>query len=278
MTKVAIVTDTTADLPAGEPDVEVVPARVAFADRYFTDAEITPAEFFRRMSETGEVPMASSPSEDDFLAAFERALQAGGPVLCLVTPLDLIPSFTAANAAAVDLRGSPVQVVNPGVASAGLGSLVLALLGAVRAGADRDRVVDLIDELAPRCDTLFVPASLDWLERNGRLAEVEQRLGPLEETAVVRARTRITGVAAAASTSEGYDRLVEEVGRRAGEDCPLIAVVSHAANPTGAASVADRLESRWKIDRLVVSALSPTFGSQFGPGSVGVGVAPSVQM
>ncbi len=277
MTPTALVTDSTADLPEGS-GIHVVPARVAFSDRNFSDSEITPEEFYRRLHSTDEAPYLSCPNEDEYRAAFEKALTEGGSVLCLVMPFDMIPSFTSANAAAVTLQPATIKIVNPGVPSAGLAALLLSLQEGVKAGWELARLIDTVDELAPASDSMFVPAALDWLDRNGRLKLIEERLGELgDDMIVVRAGTRLTGVAVAGSRPEAYDRLLTEVGRRAGENRPMVVCVDHAENPQDAALIADQARQRFNVVRLEITELSPTFGAQFGPGAVGVGVAPFLE-
>ena len=195
MTPTVLVTDSTADLPGGT-GVSVVPAHVAFGDGNFSDAEMSPSEFYRRLRSSDETPYLSCPNEDEYRAAFEKALTEGDSVLCLVTPFDMIPSFTSANAAAVTLRPATVKIVNPGVPSAGLAALLLSLHEGVKAGWELARLIDAVDELAPASDSMFVPASLDWLDRNGRVKLIEERLGEVGDgLIVVRAGTRLTGVA-----------------------------------------------------------------------------------
>jgi DegV family protein with EDD domain len=281
---VALVTDTTADLPpalASELGVQVARAGAAFSDHFFEDGELAPAAFFARMREREEAPRPAAASEASLRRAFGAALDRGDAVVCLVMPFDVAPTFTTAGVLALELesaRGRRIKVINPGVASAGLGALVCALHAGVGAGWEVQRFAAAVDEYAPLCDALFLPAELSWLERSGRLALIEDKLGRLgEEHAVVRLGTRITGVLACESRRDALERLVQTVGLRAG-DRPLIVSVDHAGAPEQAERLCRMMEKRWKVDRLIQSELSSTFGSQLGPGSVGIGVAPRIEL
>jgi fatty acid-binding protein DegV len=50
--------------------------------------------------------------------------------------------------------------------------------------------------------------------------------------------------------------------------------VTHADAPQLADEVAARMQARWDIARLVITELGSTLGSQLGPGTIGIGVAP----
>jgi DegV family protein with EDD domain len=275
-----LVTDTTADLPPGLRDelgVRVAHASAAFADQRIVDGEISPSAFYRRMRETGETPLPAGVPEQEFRRLFDEILAEGNEVACLVSPFDVIPTFTTASAAmlSLDEAGAAVKIVNPGVASAGLCALIASLGPRLQEDWGKAELMNALDDLEPRCDTLVVPADLSWLERAGRLALIEDRLGPIEDgVPVLRVGTRITGLKLEDDHHHALVRAVEIAGQRAGEGSPIIVTIDHADAPEVAERVAKMMQSRWNVARLIVTELSPTIGSQVGPGAVGIGVAP----
>jgi DegV family protein with EDD domain len=279
---VALLTDTTADLPPilqAELGVRVCRASASFAEHSYVDGELPSGEFFGRMRTAAAPPIPSAVTEDEFRAAFEAALAEAHDAVCLLMPFDVVASFTTAGIVAAELErahaGRRAKVINAGVASAGLGALVASLADGVRAGMGLTDVVAAVDEHGPLCDALFVPESSEWLARTGRLELICDKLGELEDDALVaRAGTRITGVARCPDRAAALARAVELVGKRAGGDRPLVVLIDHAGSPDLAGELAERVRLRWKVERLVVTELSPTFGSQLGPGAIGIGVAP----
>jgi fatty acid-binding protein DegV len=164
--------------------------------------------------------------------------------------------------------------MNPGVASVGLCALIHAL-AEFAPDSSIENVVALVDELEPGCDTLFIPATTSWLDRAGKLALIEDRLGPLKDRVpVLRVGTRITPVAAEPSQAEAVHRLLEIAGARAGRGTPVAAVVDHANALPLAVDVATHLRNRLTVAELAITELSPTIGTLLGPGAVGVGVCP----
>jgi uncharacterized protein len=83
--RVAIVTDSAADLPAEEIDrlgIHVVPVRLNFGDEEFLDKlTITPAEFYRRLESPTTHPQTSQPPPADFRRQFELLTSHGLEVL-----------------------------------------------------------------------------------------------------------------------------------------------------------------------------------------------------
>ena len=163
------------------------------------------------------------------------------------------------------------------MASAGLCSLVVSLLRGVRAGWARDQLLDAIDRLGPQCDTLFVPADTRWLEAAGRVPLIEDRLGELGDGfPVVRAGTRITGVALCDSMESAVREAAKRAGGRVTGGAPLVVTIDHAANAAAAALAEAAMRDCWPVADVLVTQLSATFGAQLGPGAVGIGVAPAL--
>jgi DegV family protein with EDD domain len=279
MPRVVLVTDTSSDVPAEvseHHDIRVARARYAFEDHTSKDGDIAPSAFYARMDADNRAPVPFGVPEAAFREIFADILSHGDRPLCIVAPFDVNPSFTTAIAAMLSFDDADVKVLNPGVSSAGLCSLLVSLAQANDAGWDREKLLDAIDALGPRCDTLFVPADVRWLEQAGRLSLIEEKLGELDGASpVVRLGSRITGVAVGDSVEAALERAVELVGARAGEGTPLIVTIDHAANPEAAAAAARAMEARWEVSKLIVTELSATFGSQLGRGAVGIGVAPA---
>jgi DegV family protein with EDD domain len=283
MPGLCLVVDSSVDLPASvceELDVVVVRARYAFEEHAFADGELSPTAFYQRMTNEGRAPRPFGVPEAEFSRVFRQGLDQGRPVVCLVMPFDVSPSFTTACAAMLGLdledSGSRIKIFNPGAASAGLCSLTVSLGAVARAGCDRDKLLAAVDEFGPMCDTLFVPADVAWLERAGRLPLIEDRIGEIAGgVPVVRVGTRITGVALAGDRQQALQRAVATVAARAGTGRSLIVTIDHADAPDAAAEMTEMAQASLDIARLIVTELSATIGSQLGPGAVGIGVAPA---
>ncbi len=282
MAKVQLVTDSTTCLgaeAAREFGVLVAAGSFAFEDERIGDGEDAWRAAYERVRAGGRLPRTFAPPESAYVAHFRPAAEAGRPVLCLVTPFDVSPSFTTASAAMLTVQdevpSARVKISNPGVGHAGLGALLTTVARLARAGAGLDDLLTALEELEPMTDALVVPAETRWLEACGRLALVEEKLGELDgDVPVLRVGTRVTGVARAASHEAALAEAVRRVGQRA-DGAPLNVVVAHAAAPGLAEEAADRVRRQYPVGRLIVTELSMAIGAVVGPGAVAIGVAPS---
>lgn len=280
MRQVSLVTDSTAGISgdvAAELGVTLVPTSYAFAEERFLDSETVWVDFYRRMRTDSLSARTFGVPEASWRKAFEDALETGEAVISLVTPFDVSPSFTTAVAAMLAIQderpGARIKVVSPGTASAGLGALVMSLAAVVGAGANVEATMSAIEDLEPSCDSLFVPRTTEWLERAGRLALLAERLGPIDRgVPIVRTGTRLIGVALAESQEEGIEHAIELAGKRALNARAFNASVVHADAAGCAEDAAARLGARWPLASVSITDLSATYGTQLGPGTVGIGL------
>lgn len=276
--RLALVTDSSSDMPgtlSAELGVLVVPTRFAFDRDTHVDQTLSAEEFYGRMRAEAHSPRTFGAPESAFREAFERALDDADSVLCLVTPFDVSPSFTTASAAMLSMDNVDIKILNPGVASVGLCALLTSLAPGVTAGWTREQVINVLDVVEPQCETLFVPADTTWLGRAGRLPLIEDRIGAVEGgTPIVRVGTRITGVTQESTRAAAIAKAVAIAGARADPGSRLNVTVTHADAPQLADEVVARMRARWSVARMVVTELGSTLGSQLGPGTIGIGVAP----
>lgn len=279
---IALITDSASDLPpelADELGIRVVPGSFAFADERAADEPSAAPLVYARMRESGHAPRTFGPTEAAWATAFREGLEEARSVACLVTPFDIASSFTTASAAMLAIQyeepESHIKIVNPGVGSVGLASLLGSLAYTCEDRCEMDELLETIESLEPACNSLFVPATLEWLHRSGRLALVEERLGDLEGAyPVLRVGTRLTGVGRAASHEECLELAVGMVAGRTDSGAPLTITIAHADSGDTAQRAAKMVCAAYPDSVIGVTNLTATIGAQLGPGAIGIGAAP----
>src|SRR5215213_839168 len=171
---VAIVTDTSADLPDSLLDrhrIAMVPLQVVFGDATFRDrVELKPEEFYRRLRTSAELPTTSQPAPADFIKLFQDAAQEGDEVVAVLLGSNLSGTFNAAQTA---IRAGSVQGVHlVDSRSASLGVGLLALRGAELAasGWNGGRVAEELRRIQPHAGMLLTVDRYDNLLRSGRIS------------------------------------------------------------------------------------------------------------
>lgn len=280
---IALVTDSASNLHPGsarELGIRVVPGSFAFDDEQVLDEPDAVSAMYSRMCSEQKPPRTFGPTEAAWTAAFLAGLEEAESVTCLVTPFDVTSSFTTASAAMLaiqfDRPDARIKIVNPGVGSAGLAALCMTLGSVAAAESSMEDLLATIDELEPKCDSIFVPGELTWMRHSGKLSLIEDRVGGLEEeTPILRVGTRMTGLAKSETFEAALAECVQRVGQRPGSTTSLNVTIVHAAAAERATLVADLVRETYPVRELCITELAATIGAQLGPGTIGVGVAPA---
>lgn len=276
---VAVVTDSTADLPhdlVEELGIRVVPLSVSFGtESLISGITIGREEFYRRLAQERELPTTSQPAPAWFEEAYADCVDDGLDAVVSVHCSGEL-SGTVASARAIGLAADlPVEVIDSGLVGGGLGLAVLAGHRVAQAGGNLAEVRDAVQRVCASATSLLVVDTLDYLKRGGRLTGAQALVGrALQVKPLLHVRDGRVEVRERARTwSRALDRL-GAVAAEAAAGSPVEVVVAHAAAPERAAQVWERLEGHVDIAERLETIIGPVVGTHVGPGAVGLALVP----
>jgi DegV family protein with EDD domain len=286
MGHVAVVTDSTASLPAEvvkAHDITVVPLQLVIGAESYDDGAdpaATPEHVAAALREF--LPVSTSRPSPHLLAETYDALAAQGAQEIVSVHISAEMSATYESALLAARRCSvPVATVDTRQVGAGTGYAAVAAARAVADGASATEAARVARRRADSTTSLFYVATLEYLRRGGRVGAAAALVGSalavkpllaLEDGRVVtREKVRTSGRAIAR---------LEELAVRAAGVREVEVTVCHLDNlgqAEGLADrVADRLGDRLGADGLRIDQVGAVIGAHVGPGLLGVVVSPLV--
>jgi DegV family protein with EDD domain len=275
---VAIVTDTSADLPDAVLDrhhIAMVPLQVVFGESTFRDrVELKPEEFYRRLRTSTELPTTSQPAPADFIQAFRDAAHEGEEVVAVLLGASLSGTFNAAQVAvrAANLQG--VHLVDSGSASLGVGLLALRGAELAASGWKGPRIAEELRRIRGQSGMLLTVDRYDNLLRSGRISRGKAWLaGMLDVKPIL------------TLDSEGKVVPLERVRGRENVEARVLALleqrltprprvvrfgVAHADAPEVAQRMRAALVDRYQPRECLVTLATGVLGTHVGPGAWGV--------
>ena len=272
---VRVVTDSASDIDgelARELGIAVVPLNVHFGTRTFEDnVTITPDELYGMLSTTSEPPRTSQPSPGRFKEVYdELGRDATGIVSIHISSKISGTCNSARQGALAASAGCPVEVIDSGQASMGLGLVVLAAAEAATRGADQSEVIHTARSAAGRAQCLCLFETLEYLQKGGRIGRAQALLGSVlkikpmiivrdgEVHPLGRARTFPRALAKMKGTVRGF--------------APLQSLaVMHSTTPEVANEVADALRCLLPEGaEPLIARFGPALGVYAGPGALGI--------
>ncbi len=272
--KVAIVTDSTADLPpalAATRSIAVVPLTLNFDGRSLLDGvDITPGEFYRKLPAAATHPTTSQPSPGQFAEKYTELLTDHDAIVSIHISEKLSGTYDSAKQAAELTDPRRVHVVDSELVSMSLGLIVLGAASLASKGADAEAIVEKVESLRPLVHTYFSVATLEFLRRGGRIGRASAMLGSvLQVKPVLCIRD---GAVEPLERVRTFDRALNriiELARAVDRGKGVCAVVGHADAEKDAEKVGRALEPI--AETLMIQPLGPVVGAHGGPGVVGVG-------
>jgi DegV family protein with EDD domain len=278
MHKVAIITDSTAYLPAElitRYGLHVVPLYVTFGAEVLRDGvDLTDEQFYQKLAAAQELPTTSQPSVGDFLQAYRAAGQEADALLVVTISSALSGTYNSAVTAARETSSDvPIRVIDSRSTSLGLGMIVLAAARAVEAGAKLDEAARLAEGIIPRLHVIFVVDTLKYLQKGGRIGGATALVGSLLQVKPVLFLNdgRVDVLEKPRTRERARQRLIEIIQERVRPDQPVHAAVAHAAAPAEAEALKAQVTSRFRCVEFFTSGVSPAIGTHAGPGTVGLG-------
>ena len=169
---IRITSDSTCDLGglAQQYNIGILPLQVNLdATPYHDGVDITPQDIFKFVAEKKILPKTSAPSIGDYEEFFEKQLGEADELIHFNISAKSSGSHNMAKQAAESFNGK-VHVIDSMALSSGQGLLVLRAAELRDEGKTANEIVSEIEALRVKVNTSFVPDSLDYLHKGGRVS------------------------------------------------------------------------------------------------------------
>jgi DegV family protein with EDD domain len=275
---VAIVTDSTADLPTQlvkARSISIVPLTLNFEGRSLLDGvDIRPSEFYRKLPNATTHPTTSQPAPGRFAETYADLLKDHEAILSIHISEKLSGTYASAVQGAEMTDPRRVYVIDSQLVSMSLGLLTLAASEIAAQGAGPEQVVERVNGMREHVQTYFSVATLEFLRRGGRIGRASALLGSvLQVKPVLCIRDGLVTPLERVRTFERALNRVIELARGVDRGKGLCVIVGHADAEADAERVARELEP--VAETLMIQPLGPVVGAHAGPGVVGVGCYPA---
>lgn len=279
----AIVLDSTSDYPesvarARHPNLRVVPLHVIFKgegggadDDVLDHVGISGHDFYERLKGVATLPTTSQPTPGEFLRVYE---ELGGyeRIYSIHLSAKLSGTFQSAVQAAGLAGADRIRLVDAETASLGVAQLALAIERRLERGTTDAEIEELIDRFKRDRGVVFTVATLENLQKGGRIGKAQAMVGSLLSVRPILSVE--DGVIVPIGRVRGRQKALDEFRRvfaEATTDGPGLRVaIAHADAPEWIDDLtALVLEARPDAEVELAQLLGAVVGTHAGPGAVG---------
>src|SRR5450759_2326405 len=276
MPKVAIITDSTVNLPQSLLDaysIAVLPQTVIWENESFRDGiDIKQKEFYSRLKTFKNIPTTSQVTPTAFEQLFSAYIEKGQPVLAILVSSELSGTFQSAIQAKNSLPGSAIELIDSRSASLALGFHVIMAARAAANGASLKECKAIAEKAMAQSGVFFVVDTLEFLYRGGRIGGGARFLGTaLNLKPVLELKDgRIEAIERVRTRSKAFARLLDLVSQRVKGHSPLRLGILDADARVQAQQLVEQAQTLFHPDEIIQSDVSPVIGAHTGPGTVGI--------
>jgi fatty acid kinase fatty acid binding subunit len=273
-TTTAIVVDSTADLPdylADHPNISMVPLTVYFGEEAYLDwVELKPDVFYERLKTSPVLPRTSQPSAGAFLEHYKALRETYERVYSVHLSGKFSGTIASAEVAQSQIDG--VRVVDSQVATGGIALLVDRLIERLDRGTPEDEFEAYIDKFVADKTFYFLPTTLEYLYKGGRIGRASHLVGGLLnikpvlviDEGVIDVHKKVRGV------TQALEVMRDGVLEQTQPGSIVYAGLSHAYNEPALGQLRALLEGidDREIQFMPTCIVGPVIGTYVGPGAV----------
>lgn len=182
MSKIALLTDSCADIPKGlkeKYDIYVVPLKIRFGDEEYLDGvNITPNEVYERQK--NELPKTSLPDGALIEDTFDKIKNNGyEKVIAVHLSAGISGTFNLVRLLAADYKGLDISVFDSVSGSIGIGLIVIQIAKYIEKGYTYEKLIELTPKLIQNTTVFFCVDTLEFLQKGGRIGKISAMAGTL---------------------------------------------------------------------------------------------------
>jgi DegV family protein with EDD domain len=274
--KVAIVTDSTANLPdeiIAQYNIHVVPLNVNWGGQSYQDGiDITPAAFYERLKTDKESPTTSQPSAGQFEEVFSNLAESFESIVGIFISEPLSGTLDSARTAASTMPDFPLEIIDSRSISFGLGYMVLAAARAAQDGQNQAEIAQAARNLINLMRFTFVVETLEYLHRGGRIGGAQRLLGSvLSIKPLLHLEDgKVEALESIRTKRKAVNRMLDIAIEDTRDRGDVRAAILHASAPQEAEAFRQVVEEKLNPVELMLDELTPVIGTHVGPGTIGL--------
>ena len=180
---IQLLCDSLCDIPdeiASKPYLEVIPLTVMFDNEEFKEGiDISKEEFYKRVKSTGEIPKTSQATYIEFREAFDKYTSEGKKIICITGSSKSSGTYQSATLAKEDCENAEITVFDTLNLSLGSGQYVIKACELIDEGKSYEEILKELDNIRESVHLLFVPSTLTYLKKSGRVPSATATIGNL---------------------------------------------------------------------------------------------------
>jgi len=281
MTKLRIVTDGAADMPANwekQYDIHILPIPVQLAGQslFLPDPQISVHQFYKMIREYREVPRSSLPSIAHITDFYRSIAQKGDEILSIHVASKMSGTFSVIQNVANELKDEfKISPFDSGAGSAVLGFMCRQARCLSNLGISTEKIVQQLEIAKQNLAIYLTLDNLEFARLSGRVNALQTTLSSLLRIKpIIELKEGILQIAGRVRTrGKAIEAMIDAISEKITGNPMDIAVV-HAEDFETALEIKNKISGIFTDFQIYISELALPVASNLGPGTVGIVLYP----
>lgn len=276
---IKIISDSTCYLPKeyiSKYEISIASLNVLLNGNSYREVDLSNDWFYNEMSKSSAIPTSSQPSVEELYNIAESLVKDGHDIVGIFLSSDMSGTFSTSNLVKnMILENYPnakIVMLDSRSNCMQAGFAVLEAAKAANENKSLDEVVSIAKNVIENSKFIFVPETLEYLKKGGRIGGAAALFGSLLQIKpILTVEDGKTSVFTKVRTKKkAIDKIVNTVLEQ-NSKTPIKDIIIHHINcESEGQELADRLKSSLGLDSIKIQSIGPIIGLHVGPGSIGV--------
>ncbi len=275
---IKIVTDSTSYIPEElivKYNISLVSLNIIFENKTYRELDMNWLEFYKMIINSKTLPTSSQPALNEIYECFENIVKVNDSVAGIFISSDMSGTYSSANVAKnMILEKYPeaqIEIVDSRSNCMQLGYAAIYAAKTASAGGTMEDVIKSANSIIQRSRFLFVPDTLEYLKRGGRIGGASALLGTLLQIkpilTVVDGKTSV--FTKVRTKKSAVEKIIETLMQDKQKDGLSDIIVHHIDCEGEARELAQKLETKLGV-KVEICGVGPVIGVHVGPKTIGI--------
>ncbi len=277
MSKIAIVTDSTSDLPKEEVEkynITVVPLTVAFGseETYVDDGkDITAKQFYDKLKTAKKLPTSAQPTPADFMETYKKLFDEGyDSIISIHISEKMSGTLASARGAKKQMEGKDIEIIDSLNVHMPCGIIVIKAAQMAQEGKSKEDIVEMVLQMRDKVKTLFIPKTLEFLQKGGRIGKAKGLVASLLEIKPI--LTIESGEISQFKTTRRWNQakkeLINSLKEMINQPEKATIIVSDSDNKEEGDQLEETIKQEFSPKQTIRAEIGVIVGTHVGPGAI----------
>ncbi|WP_370774403.1 DegV family protein [Clostridium sp.] len=276
---IKIIADSTCYLPQEYIDkykISIASLNVLINGNSYRETDLSNDWFYNEMAKSSTIPTSSQPSIEELYNIVESIVKNGDDVVGIFLSSDMSGTFSTSNLVKnmiiENYPNAKIVMIDSRSNCMQAGFAVLEAAKAANENKSLDEVVSIAKNVIKNSKFIFVPETLDYLKKGGRIGSAAALLGSLLQIKPILTVEdgKTTVFTKVRTKKKAIDKIVNTVLEQ-NLKSPIKGIIVHHINcQSEGQELADRLKNSLGLESVKIQSIGPIIGLHVGPGSIGV--------